>query len=128
MSSDWQSMVKQAHLAFGQLVNDKPTMLDDKTYFLRMKLMEEELGELDDALRERNDVEAADAIGDLLYVVLGTAVSMGVDMDPIFREIHRSNMTKVGGGKRPDGKQLKPSWYERPDLKPILLQQGWDGH
>ena len=50
-------------------------------------------------------------MADLLYVVYGTAVSYGIDMDPVFREVHRSNMSKVGGYKRDDGKWVKPATY-----------------
>lgn len=64
----------------------------------------------------------ADALGDLLYVVFGAAVTFGIDMGPIFDEIHRSNMTKIGGPVRPDGKRLKPATYEPPNLKPLLAR------
>jgi predicted HAD superfamily Cof-like phosphohydrolase len=127
MSEDWQSWVRQAHIAFGQVHNDKPTHVDDKTYFLRMKLMEEELGELDEAMRDKDMEAIADACADLIYVTLGTAVSHGIDLSPIFRLVHLANMAKVGGGKRADGKMLKPPGWTPPCHKKALLQQGWDG-
>lgn len=128
MSSDWQQMVREAHVAFGQVVNDKPTNVDDKTYTLRMKLMEEELGELHDAMLDKNIPEIADACADLIYVVLGTAVSHGIDLNPIFRSVHIANMAKVGGGRRADGKMLKPPGWVAPCHKKELTHQGWDGH
>lgn len=128
MSSDWQAWVRQAHIAFGQVVNDKPTNVDDDTYQLRMSLMEEELGELHTAMVDRNIPEIADACADLIYVVLGTAVSHGIDLSPVFRDVHLANMAKVGGGKREDGKMLKPPGWKAPCHRQTLLDQGWDGH
>ena len=73
----------------------------------------------------QRDVEAvAKELADLLYVVYGTAVSCGLDMAPVFREVHRSNMSKVGGHKRADGKWVKPPSYSPAHLRPILAAQG----
>ncbi len=63
-------------------------------------------------------------MADLLYVVYGTAVSYGIDMDPVFREVHRSNMSKVGGYKREDGKWVKPATYSPARIEPIVAEQG----
>ena len=72
-----------------------------------------------------SDIEAvAKELADLLYVVYGTAVSCGIDMAPVFREVHRSNMSKVGGHKRADGKWMKPPNYSPARLQPILAAQG----
>jgi len=65
----------------------------------------------------------AKELADLLYVVYGTAVSYGLDMDPVFREVHRSNLSKVGGYKREDGKWVKPPTYSPADVKPLLARQ-----
>ena len=62
-------------------------------------------------------------MADLLYVVYGTAVSYGIDMDPVFREVHRSNMSKVGGYKREDGKWVKPPTYSPAVIEPIWLRK-----
>lgn len=121
-----QEQVKEFHETFGIVVNDKPTLPDMQTSMLRVKLIHEELVELSQAMAEGDLVETADAIGDLLYVVFGTAVSCGIDMSPIMDEIHRSNMTKVGGHKRDDGKWVKPDTYEPAVLEPILVEQGWN--
>ncbi len=63
-------------------------------------------------------------MADLLYVVYGAAVSYGIDMDPVFREVHRSNMSKVGGYKRADGKWVKPATYSPACIEPIVAEQG----
>jgi len=76
-----------------------------------------------ESLRERDTVAVAKELADLLYVVYGTAVSCGIDMEPVFREVHRSNMSKVGGHKREDGKWVKPSTYSPARLELILVDQ-----
>jgi len=91
---------------------------------LRYDLMEEENSEY---MLADNHVELADALGDMLYVLVGTIVEHGLadKIEDIFDEIHRSNMTKVVGSKvkkRDDGKILKPQSYEKPNLEKILLQ------
>jgi len=58
-----------------------------------------------------------------LYVVYGTAVSYGIDMKPVFQEVHRSNLSKVGGYKRADGKWMKPPTYSPAKLEQILEAQ-----
>jgi predicted HAD superfamily Cof-like phosphohydrolase len=87
-------------------------------------LIQEEFDELKAAF-DQGDVNAvAKELADLLYVVYGTAVSCGIDMEPVFREVHRSNMTKVGGHKRADGKWVKPADYSPASIAPILQAQG----
>jgi predicted HAD superfamily Cof-like phosphohydrolase len=61
-----------------------------------------------------------DALCDLLYVTYGAAVDLGVDLQPFFAEVHRSNMAKVGGRKREDGKWLKPAGWTPPDIAGLL--------
>jgi len=68
-------------------------------------------------------VAVADDLADLMYVVLYTANAWGIDMAPIFLAVHDSNMTKVGGPKSHNGKQLKPPTYVPPNLEPIIQAQ-----
>ena len=68
-------------------------------------------------------VEVVDGLADLIYVALGTAVSFGVDLGPIFDEVHRTNMAKDGGATRDDGKILKPDGWVGPDIAGILRAQ-----
>ena len=87
----------------------------------RMSLMGEELSELAKAWGEVNIVEVADALADLLYVVYGTAVAAGIDIESIFREVHHSNMTKrVDGAFKPK----KGVGYRAPNIAPLLKRQG----
>jgi len=91
---------------------------------LRYNLIDEELKELRQALDERNLIEVADALTDLLYVVYGAGHSFGINLDKCFEEVHNSNMSKLGEDGRPiyreDGKVLKGPNYWSPNLKKIL--------
>ena len=90
---------------------------------LRIRLIEEEASEFAVAARAGDVVGVLDALCDLLYVTYGAAVSLGVDIEPFFEEVHRSNMAKVGGTRRPDGKWLKPPDWQPPDLARILRER-----
>lgn len=110
--------------AMGQEVNAIPTFPEDEIQRLRLDLIEEELDELHYAIDNKDMVEIADALGDLLYVVYGAGHAFGIDLDECFKEIHASNMSKLGPDgkpiKREDGKVLKPDTFFPPDLKSIL--------
>lgn len=125
--TDEQKQVEEFHRTFEILAARTPTAPDDATRLLRERLIEEEFAELRDAMASGDLPSIAKELADLLYVVYGTAVSCGVDMAPVFREVHRSNMTKIGGHKRADGKWVKPPTYSKAALEPILLEQGWQG-
>ena len=110
--------------AMGQDVNVVPTFPEEDIQRLRLDLIEEELDELHYAIDNKDMVEIADALGDLLYVVYGAGHAFGIDLDECFKEIHASNMSKLGPDgkpiKREDGKVLKPDTFFPPDLKSIL--------
>ena len=65
-------------------------------------------------------VEVLDAVCDIIVVALNTPILLGVDLEPFFDEVQRSNMTKVGGPKREDGKALKPLTFSPPDLVSLV--------
>ena len=110
--------------AFGQEVQLEPTWPDFNTRELRIELIQEELEELSDAVADRDMIQIADALTDLLYVVYGTGHSFGIDLDECFQEVHSSNMSKLGEDGRPiyreDGKVMKGPNYFEPDLEAIL--------
>lgn len=116
-----QCKVAEFHILAKQEASKEPTMATPEIRELRERLIKEEFWEYMDA---GSIEEIADAIGDLLYVVLGAACAHGIDIEPIFDEIHRSNMTKfVDGYLREDGKYVKgPSW-EPPDIAGVLRAQ-----
>lgn len=131
-------MVREFSLAFGAVVRDAPSVPMEDTRRLRIELIAEELAELAEASGLRFDyriipgsgevdlVGAADACGDLDYVVQGTFLAWGLPAHEIVSEIHRSNMSKLGVDGRPiyrgDGKVLKGPNYTPPDLRSILLE------
>ena len=113
--------------AFGQKVELEPTWPDFNTRELRLELIAEELDELSDAVAERDMIQIADALTDLLYVIYGAGHAFGIDLDECFREVHDSNMSKLGPNGRPihreDGKVMKGPGYFEPDLESILGAQ-----
>ena len=90
---------------------------------LRNRLIQEEFEEFQEAMQSQDLANMAKELADLLYVVYGTAVSLGIDMEPVFKEVHRSNMSKVGGHKREDGKWVKPPTYSPADIQLIIQSQ-----
>ncbi len=121
-----QHMVLEFHKEFDIHIAHTPTVPEDKTKTLRVRLIQEEFDELKEAFEEKDLSNIAKELADLLYVVYGTAVSYGIDMEPVFQEVQRSNMSKVGGYKREDGKWVKPVTYSPADVRPILERQSKD--
>ena len=125
MSTNFEKVAEFMN-AFGQTVETEPTWTSVSQ--LRYDLIDEELKELGQAIEERNIVEVADALTDLLYVVYGAGHSFGLDLDKCFEEVHNSNMTKLGPEGKPiyreDGKVMKGPGYRAPDLKTTLGLRG----
>ena len=109
---------------FGQEVKDNPSFSTDKINKLRIDLINEELQELKAALDNKDLLEVADALTDILYVTYGAGHAFGMDLDACFLEVHDSNMSKLGPDgrvvRREDGKVLKSENFFAPDLGPIL--------
>ena len=95
---------------------------------LRNNLMAEENKEYLEACLAGDTVEIADALGDMLYILLGTMLEHGMQdyIDGVFGEIHRSNMSKMGEDGKPvrrqDGKILKGPNYFRPNIAKIIKE------
>jgi len=109
---------------FGQEVKSKPSLSDNKINALRISLIEEELNELKEAIKNNDLIEAADALTDILYVTYGAGHAFGVDLDKCFNEIQKSNMSKIGENGKPiyneDGKVMKGPNYFKPDLSKFV--------
>ena len=118
----FQSMVREFHQACGLGAPDHPT-LEGFPGPLRVRLIEEESAEFARAVAEGDLLGMIDALCDLLYVTYGAAVALGVDLEPFFKEVHRTNMAKQGGPRREDGKQLKPPGWQPPRLAELLQEQ-----
>ncbi len=152
MSRSTNDLVREFHLAFGVPVNDVPTVPSAEIRRLRLALIAEELQELATASGFRFNysiadeptsgvdlIEAADACGDLDYVVQGTNLAYGFPAARVVEEIHRSNMSKLDANGKPiyraDGKVLKGPGYFKPDIAKVLRKspehvcglQGYNG-
>ena len=107
--------------AFGQTVQVDPTWPDFSTRELRLELISEEFSELAQAIDDRDMIQIADALTDLLYVVYGAGHAFGIDLDECFQEVHSSNMSKLGSNGKPihreDGIVMKGPGYFEPDLE-----------
>lgn len=117
-------LVREFHRAFDCPTALRPGWPSVARQNLRLDLIAEELKELRVALNERDMRAVADALGDLLYVVYGTGHEFGIQLDAVFAEVHRSNMSKMGADGKPirrgDGKILKGPAFSPPDLVPVL--------
>ena len=114
---------------FGQEVKNKPSLSTEKINQLRISLIQEELSELKEAMDNKDLLEVADALTDLLYVTYGAGHAFGIDLDKCFDEVQRSNMSKLGEDGKPiyneHGKVMKGPKYFQPDLKKFIK---WKGH
>lgn len=117
-------MVTEFHKTYGQPIAETPGLLDHERFRLRLDLIEEELDEFVDAAVRYDLVDIADALGDLIYVVIGAALEYGIPIDDVVAEIHRSNLSKLDENGNPlyreDGKVLKGRNYFPPDIESIL--------
>jgi predicted HAD superfamily Cof-like phosphohydrolase len=126
--SDLLEKLKEFNRSFEISYLDAPFNLSNEQVELRYNLMKEELDEYKDAALKGDIVEIADALGDKLYILLGTILAHGMQdiILDVFNEIHRSNMTKLTeDGKvlrREDGKIIKSDRYQSPNLAPIVLK------
>lgn len=118
-------MVRQFHEAFNLPMGDElpvPTGLRH----LRSCLLAEEYAEYDQAEDRDDRIEIADALADMVYVIYGTALTYGIDLDAVIAEVHRSNMSKLGDDGKPiyrdDGKVLKGPGFFRPDIEGVLAR------
>ncbi len=109
---------------FGQEVKTKPSFSTDKINNLRLDLIKEELAELTDAMNNKDLLEVADALTDILYVTYGAGHAFGIDLDKCFEEIQNSNMSKLDENGKPIyneyGKVMKGPNYYKPDLSKFV--------
>ena len=109
---------------FGQEIKNKPSLSDNKINKLRVSLIQEELDELKEAMNNKDLLEVADALTDLLYVTYGAGHAFGIDLDKCFNEVQNSNMSKLGKDGKPIynefGKVMKGPNYFKPDLSKFI--------
>jgi len=150
-----QRDVRQFMAIAGQAIPERPQWPDQETMDLRVRLESEEFTERMEALGyginlfvnrvdipnisqsifravvpaqivKRNLPASADGAIDLIYVLIGSLLAMGIDMWPLWDEVQRANMAKLGGPVV-DGKLMKPEGWQPPDIEGLLLKQGWEG-
>ena len=116
--------VKTFMETFGQEVKNKPSFSSDKINTLRYDLIKEELEELKIAMENKDLLEVADALTDILYVTYGAGHAFGIDLDKCFEEVQNSNMSKLGEDGKPiyneSGKVMKGPKYFKPDLSKFI--------
>ena len=109
---------------FGQEVKTKPSLSTDKINKLRIDLIKEELQELTEAMINKDLLEVADALTDILYVTYGAGHAFGIDLDKCFEEVQNSNMSKLDKNGKPiyneSGKVMKGPNYFKPDLSKFV--------
>ena len=109
---------------FGQDVKNKPSFSTDKINKLRLDLIKEELEELTEAMKNKDLLEVADALTDILYVTYGAGHAFGIDLDKCFEEVQNSNMSKLDQNGKPiyneKGKVMKGPNYFKPDLSKFI--------
>ena len=109
---------------FGQDVKNKPSLSTDKINKLRLSLIKEELDELKEAMKNKDLLEVADALTDILYVTYGAGHAFGIDLDRCFEEVQNSNMSKLDKNGKPiyneSGKVMKGPNYFKPDLSKFI--------
>ena len=112
--------VKKFMEVFGQEVKTKAEFPSEKIIRLRYDLIKEELEEFEEAIKDKDLKEVADALTDILYVTYGAGHAFGINLDKCFDEVQRSNMSKLGEDGKPiyneQGKVMKGPKYFQPDL------------
>tara|TARA_B100001245_G_scaffold48590_1_gene32066 strand:+ start:268 stop:636 length:369 start_codon:yes stop_codon:yes gene_type:complete len=116
--------VKTFMTTYGQEIKELASFPDENIIKLRLKLIKEELEELEQALNDKNLLEVADALTDILYVTYGAGHSFGINLDACFEEVQRSNMSKLDEDGKPIyneyGKVMKGPNFSKPNLKQFI--------
>jgi len=118
-------MVREFNKTYSIPVAKTPQLIEPEEFKLKFNLLKEELDEYSQACEQENLVEVCDAIVDMMYILYGFILSHGISdiVFDMFEEVHKSNMSKLEGGKvlrRSDGKIMKGSEYFKPNLEQFL--------
>lgn len=120
--------VEDFMLAMGQKVNYEPQFPDESTLKLRLRLIQEEVEELEEGCEQADLLNVAKELTDILYVTYGMGHVLGIDLDECFAEVQESNMTKLGEDGKPiyrpsDGKVLKGPNYKEPNMRKAVFNE-----
>ncbi len=128
----WVDMVREFHVKYGAPVAERPGLIEYERARLRAELIDEESSETHLAIMRRDIdpsrlptkavllADIADGLADTIFVCIGAALEYGIDIDRVFAEVHRSNMTKTVGHARADGKIMKGPDFEPPRIREII--------
>jgi predicted HAD superfamily Cof-like phosphohydrolase len=123
--SSIEAQVRQFNTTYGKAMSDKPRLPTEPEANLMHSLILEELMELNQAIDDKNMIEVADALADIIYVAAQQATVIGMPVDALLREVQRSNLSKLGENGKPiyrgDGKVLKGPNFSEPDITSVLL-------
>lgn len=123
-------MVREFHERFRLPMSDVPHLVPDNLHRQRHQLLLSEVTELYYAMLKHDVVNVAQELADCVYVLYGTSLCYGIDLDAVVAEVHASNMTKLGADGKPivndAGKVLKGPNYVKPDVAGILARQAQD--
>lgn len=118
--------VREFHQAFDVPILNKPRFPDEERRKLRYRILKEEFEEYVQGENADDFEEVADALGDMAYIIAGTALEYGIPLDRVLDAIHRANMAKLGPDgkpiKRADGKVIKPDGWKPPDIAAALAE------
>jgi predicted HAD superfamily Cof-like phosphohydrolase len=115
--------VLEFHRQFGVFVSSTPhdfKHITPNIRQLRMDMLTEEMVEYLEAEGAHDVVQIADALADMVYIICGTALAYGIPLDAVWTTVHLSNLRKIGGAVRGDGKILKPEGWTPPDVKGVM--------
>ncbi|WP_102125877.1 hypothetical protein [Deinococcus planocerae] len=128
--------LREFHRALGFVSPERPTVPGAELLALRRTLIREEVAEVeeefgalearlqgDEAVCPADLAPLAHELADLLYVTYGALDALGIDADAVFAEVHRANLSKAGGPRRADGKQLKPEGWRPADVRGVIEEQ-----
>ena len=128
MSDHYLDRVRAFHKKLYGDQAEPASLSNDRVVLARLRLMMEELGELASAMHEEDLVATADGLADLLYVVFGTALVLGIPIAEVYAEVHKANMSKdlatADTGQKYGSKTAKGRGYKAPNLEPILCRAG----
>ena len=124
--------VRAFHEACDVPVLDRPEFPDGERAKLRMRLIDEEANEIEEAMRKRDLAGLTQELADMIYVTVGCAIEFGLPLNEVFAAVHEANMAKVDPNsgkvlKREDGKVLKPDGWQPADVKSIVEARAKDG-
>ena len=110
--------------ACGQTVGSR----NQDQFDLYLKLIQEEVSELQTAVDNNDRVEQLDALIDIMVVTVGAVQSLGVDGEGAWKEVMSTNFAKIDSltgrvRKREDGKVLKPVGWRPPELAKYINKE-----